>query len=326
MHNLKNVSITLNKYYEVGNDTNMISTDELKSFLKSNKGQLDSIRVDMMINMMIERKCFSMCTALTNGGEIWTELHGLKLLDMIVPVFNNCKVLVKVINQQQKTIQSLGLICIRLGDSRGARYDWSNIALSIIKCRHLIRLNLNQHLLRDSDMEVLLSSLPNLKVLLLCGPIGSKGGHLTDKSCKIIARTCKELREINLAYQEKITITGIKRVLKSCQRLRNIRISLVLSQTDVISMHHLAPSLIFMTVRFGFNEECYGEVIEATNGLVVFHHYDTRTLEYCGDELSEETLRRFVDREALVDMYNRNVDNPKVIDDWAFLDTFKNEK
>ena len=147
MHSLKHVSITLKEYYKVGNNT-IISTDMLKSFLKSNEGQLDSLRVDMMMNMMIERKCFWMCSTLTNGGEIWTELYGLKNLDMILPTFGSCKDLVKVINQQQKTIESLGLICIRLGFTKGTRNDWSNIASSVSKCKHLIRLNLNQNLLR----------------------------------------------------------------------------------------------------------------------------------------------------------------------------------
>ena len=164
------------------------------------------------------------------------------------------------------------LISIKLGETvrgatRGTRNDWSHIASAISQCKHLIRLNLNQNLLRDSDMEVLLSSLPNLKVLLLCGPIDSKGGHLTDKSCKIISKACPELRGFDLCYHRKITITGIKRILKNCQHLRNIRMSLVVSQTDAISMHNLAPSLIYISFMFGFDEASYGELIRPQKGV-----------------------------------------------------------
>ena len=127
----------------------------------------------------------------------------------------------------------------------------------------MVRLNLNQNLLRDSDLEVLLSSLPNLKILLLCGPLKTKGGHLTDKSCKIIAKTCPGLLEIDLVYQEKITFAGIKRVLKSCQHLRGIRLSMVLSQADVMSMHNLAPNLIYMSLRFGFDDKSFSDLMEA---------------------------------------------------------------
>jgi len=320
---LKHVQFELNGY-----DTTM-STNVLLSFLQSSKGNLESLvwgRYPL--------------ADFTDGGKVWTELHGLKYIELVPPIFNNYKDLVKVINQQQETIECLSLINIRLGDSRGTRYDWSNIASSISKCRHLIRLNMNQHLLRDSDMEGLLSSLPNLKTLLLCGPknqrgqSNSKGGHLTDKSCKIIARTCKELREINLACQEKITLSGIKRILKNCQNLRNIRMSLVVSQTDAISMHNLAPSLIFMTMRYDFGEDCYGELIEATEGRVVFSHYDTYTFDYSGQKLSEEALHRlsdetyerYADRQAFIQVYDRGVDDPKVTDEWAFLDTFNNQK
>jgi len=324
MQNLKHVSITLNKYYEVGNNTNMISRDELKSFLKSNKGQLDSIRVDMMMNMMIERKCVWMCSTLTNGGEIWTELHGLKLLDMLLPVFGNCNELVKVINQQQRTIESLGLICIRLGLTKGTRNDWSNIAQSISKCRRLVRLNLNQNLLRDSDMEVLLSSLPNLKILTLCGPrcTGAKRGNLTDKTCKIVSKMCPGLREIDLSGHEKVTLAGIKRVLKSCQYLRKIRTSMVLSRTDVIGMLNLAPNLIELRFKFCFDAASFGELIETTCGSVTFSDVDDRS-ERKVTGVSKEAYTKYLELHKLLEVYQKNVDNPKVIDEWAFLDDLK---
>jgi len=309
MKNLKHIQIKLLHNL----DKTVMSAEVLQSFLHLRKGNLESLVWGRYPS-----------TDFTNGGKVWTELHGLKYVEMTHPIFSNCKDLVKIINQQQKTIECLSLISIKLGDNRGTRNDWTNVASSIGKCRHLIRLNLNQHILRDSDMEVLLSSLPNLKVLLLCGPLNIKGGHLTDKTCKIIARTCKELREINLAYQGKITFTGIKRVLKSCQHLRNIRLSMVLSQMDVISMHNMAPSLIFMTMRFEFDQAQFDELIEATHGLVVFCHYDN-TLLNNGERLSEETQRRYLHREALLQMYDMRLDDPKVTDEWALLDTFKNQ-
>ena len=327
MGNLKHVKLRLTEFHKVGNNTN-VSTDILRSFLKSKVEQLDSLTFDWEMDLrtgILYKKSIAVFTSLTNGGNILTELHGLKLLDMLHPIFNNCNELIKVINQQQKTIQALDLVAIQFGyRNRGTRNDWSHIASSISKCRNLVRLNLNQNLLRDSDMEVLLSSLQNLKILLLCGPLNGKGGHLTDKTCKVISKTCPGLKEIDLVYHEKITFAGIKRVLKSCQHLVSIRLSMVLSQTDVMSMHNLAPNLIYMSMRFGFDDECFSELLEAMHGHVVLNDYDDVS-DRTSWGLSDKTSMQLEQTQIILDEYHKNAENPKVIDDWEFVGTFKNK-
>ena len=39
--------------------------------------------------------------------------------------------------------------------------------------------------------------------------------------------------------------------------------------------------------------------------------------------LTEETYTKYTERDKLLEVYQKNVDNPKVIDDWAFLDNIK---
>jgi len=321
MHNLKHLHLRLNEYCMVGN--NIISSNRIQSFLSSNAGQLDSLtfgwEMDISTNLSFRKSC-AVCISATNGGTIWTELHGLKLLDMKHPIFCNCKDLIKVINQQRETIKALDLVSIEFGLNQiGTRNDWSNIASSIRKCSHLIRLNLNQNLLRDSDMEVLLSSLPNLKILLLCGPLKTKGGHLTDKTCKLIAKICPGLLEIDLVYQEKITFAGIKRLLKSCKHLRGIRLSMVLSQADVMIMHNLAPTMIYMSLRFGFDDESFSKLMEAMHGHVVLNNYDD-DLGRTAWGLSKESSKQLKETQMILDKYHKNTEDPKVIDDWAFFD------
>ena len=94
MKNLKHVRISLSEYHNTIN----ISTDILRSFLKSNVGQLDSFTFDWMrdTSTYTDLITFSpVYITLTNGGEIWTELHGLKVLEITHPIFDNCKGLVK---------------------------------------------------------------------------------------------------------------------------------------------------------------------------------------------------------------------------------------
>ena len=127
MHNLKHVHLSLSEYCIVGN--NIISSNIIQSFLRSNAGQLDSLTFDWEMDISSSlsfRKSCAVCMSATNGGKIWTELRGLKLLDMKHPIFSNCKDLIKVINQQRETIEALELISIEFGLNQiGTRNDWS---------------------------------------------------------------------------------------------------------------------------------------------------------------------------------------------------------
>ena len=229
MKNLEYVNFTIDEDEFDAKDI-ILSPNTLQSFLQSNRGQLETFvwRMDTNISQYVSK-------GKTNDGQIWTELHDLKVIQLLKPVFGKCQHLAKVIKQQENSILFLGLMGMLMGKEayQHGQHQWTRkdcgiLSTSIGKCKNLVRLNLNQHYLRDSDMESILPCLPKLQILNLCG--NDKGGFLTDKSCKTISRACKELREIDLGYHYKMTVAGLKRICKSCQQLRMFQIPLPLSQ------------------------------------------------------------------------------------------------
>lgn len=71
-----------------------VSQEVLTSFLKSKRGQLETLYWCM------DHSCVPCCSKKTNDGLVWKELHGLKVLRMTYPVFKHSQDLVAVIQQQ----------------------------------------------------------------------------------------------------------------------------------------------------------------------------------------------------------------------------------
>ena len=270
MKNLKHVNISVDSDHDIGEV--VISTEALQSFLQLNRGQLETFvwKLDTDNSNFI-------CFEKTNGGKVWTELRGLKLLNIMHPVFIKIKDLAQVIEQQRDTILSLSLIGMLMGrhvDQDGqypwVRNDCKALATSIGKCNNLVKLNLNQHFFRDSDLEILLPGLPRLQILDLCGHRASEGGTLTNKSCKIISRSCKELRELDLSGQDKITVAGLKKVFKSSRHLIMFSTSLDLSSKDAVELVCMAPSsFLSLQTEAPLDVGVYYDMIMATGGRVV---------------------------------------------------------
>ena len=278
MKNLKYVNLSLDVDDSDARNF-MLSANTLQSFLQSNRGQLETFvwRMDTNISQYVSK-------GKTNDGQIWTELHNLKVIQLLKPVFGKCQTLVKVINQQEDSILFLGLIGMLIGKEayqhgqrQWTRNDCGILATSIGKCKNLVRLNLNQHYLRDSDVESLLPCLPKLQILNFCGI--DRGGFLTDKSCKTISRACKELREIDLVYHYKITVAGLKRICKSCQHLRMFHIPLSLSSKDAVGLVSMASNLLSLHTESVPDAQVAYDIIMATEGRVVLVYKGTRIVD-----------------------------------------------
>jgi len=272
MKNLKYVNFTLwDLHCDVGHIA--LSVEALQSFFRSSKGTLEKL----VWTTDLDSVSFTRIVEKTNGGKVWNELHGLKLLQIMHPVFKNVQDLLQVIKQQEDSILSLGLIGMKFlrtsyhqqRKDQWLRNDCKTVATSIGKCRNLVNLNLNQHYLRDSDIETLLPFLPRLQVLGLCANRRILGGTLTNKSCKIISRACKELRELDLAGQDQVTVAGLKRVFKSCQHLKMFLTSLDLSSKDAVELVCTAPNLITLHTEDPLDAGSYYDIIMATRGRVV---------------------------------------------------------
>lgn len=191
MKNLKHVKLRINDDHE--NEKGIIVTAGiLQSFLKSNQGQLETLHWSM------DDFCVHCGKEKTKEGQIWTELHGLKVLRMNFPVFSKSNDLCKVIKQQQGGVMSLALSNMVMGRHihTWSRNDCRDLARAISHCKDIVRLDLNDNFLRDSDLEIMVPRLPNLKILLVSGVAGVNGGYLTDKFCKVISRMCHNLQEL----------------------------------------------------------------------------------------------------------------------------------
>ena len=58
------------------------------------------------------------------------------------------------------------------------------------------------------------------------------------------------------------------------------------------------------------------------HGHVVLNNYDD-DLGRTAWGLSKETSAQLKQTQMILDEYHKNADNPKIIDDWAFLDNLK---
>ena len=143
MKNLQHVRLKINDDREC--NTIHLTSGVLQSFLESNKAQLDSF---------VSNDCMECGKRKTNSGKVWLQLEGLKVLEMTFPIFSNSQDLARVLKQQQKSLLSLTLASMALGTdiTTWSRNDCKVLATSISQCKHLVRLDLSDHKLRDSDI------------------------------------------------------------------------------------------------------------------------------------------------------------------------------
>ena len=154
----------------------------------------------------------------------------------------------------------------------------------------------------------MLPCLPNLEILYLCGPFKRRrqgSGNLTDKSCKLISR-CRQLRKLDIGCQRKITVAGVKRVLKGCQQLRVFDTSIELLAKDYITLLRMAPQfMLTFTIDTFYDEETYIHIIEETNGQFVLDYlYESYGIqEFDVEKLSDDTYVQYKNRKDLLMQY-----------------------
>ena len=312
MKNLQHVRLKINDDREC--NTIHLTSGVLQSFLESNRAQLDSFI------WSLEDYCMECGKRKTNSGKVWLQLEGLKVLEMTFPIFSNSQDLARVLKQQQKSLLSLTLASMALGTdiTTWSRNDCRLLATSISQCKHLVRLDLSDHKLRDSDIELL--CVPSLRVLALGAT--SSGGQLTDKACKMISRSCPELQKLDIIYQRSITIVGIKRVLKNCRHLRMLHSSAKMKLNDVTSLVLMAPNLIFLGTETKFDTATSLAMVQVTGGSVV--HYVAQSsgmlyVESLSHILSDETIQKYQQTQKLLTKLGSHIEDPRIINEWEVL-------
>ena len=310
MKNLKHVRLKINDEREC--NTIHLTSSVLNSFLQTNKSKLDSFV------WSLEDFCLECGRRKTNSGKVWLQLEGLKVLEMTFPIFSKSQDLVRVLKQQQKSLISLTLASMAIGTdmTTWSRNDCKLLATSISQCKHLVRLDLSDNKLRDSDVEIL-CRLPNLRVLALGTKPGE--GQLTDKACKFISRSCPELQKLDIIYHRSITVKGIQRVLKNCRHLRMIHSSAKMKPQDITS---LAPKLMFLGTETRFDTATSIAMVQATGGRVVHYAAADSGMLYVDSlshMLSDEIVQKYHQTQKLLTQLGSDIEDPRIINEWDVL-------
>ena len=318
---LRHVKLVINDAEEKGltRHGKPISRDALQLFLQSHRNL-------QLFVWHVNDFCVQCSKEMTNDGKVWMELNGLQILQMKFPVFGNCQDLVKTLKKQEDSIVSLTLSNLILGKAFAwtflawTRNDSASLANSISQCKQLVRLNLRPSDLRDSDVEMIVSGLPKLRLLFVSGPFDGKGGHLTDKACKSISRHCTNLQQLNIGSQRKITLAGVKRVFKSCPHLRMFHTSANIKPNEAKSLVSMAPpTLLFIGLETRFDEITYRDLIVAVGGRVVFYTLGEDApynIDKMSKPLSEAVRDEYVFTHDILRKMMTLEDNPKVINEW----------
>ena len=178
-----------------------------------------------------------------------------------------------------------------------------------------MRLELVTTLLRDSDVEIFLPHLSNLRILGLGGR-KEKGGHLTDKCCKLISRTCQDLQVLGLTYQRNITVIGIKKLIKGCPFLRSINTSAKLQPSDVVSLVRGAPALVDFRTEHVFDGPTHYKMIEATEGRTYLRSFWSNHIMFNVGGLSSEIQDRYRSSIDISREVDRRVKDQRIINMW----------
>ncbi|KAL9184171.1 hypothetical protein ACHAXT_002257 [Thalassiosira profunda] len=320
--NVKHVEIVINYDDDETDETKgvVLTAETLQTFLELNRGRLESVYWEM------DDPEVSSAGEKTNEGQVWTCLHGLKVLRMKLPVFSKSRDLFALIRQQESTICSLALIDMALGHDMNAdswsRQDCKLLSAAIGRCVNLVRLDLSYNFLRDGDLDAFLPCLPDLRVLLLPGLIGK--AYLTDRSCKLIAKTCPRLQELDLGFHRKISVPGVKRVLRGCQDLRMLQASIRLQPNDIKSLLCFAPNLLVLHTEFRFDETIFLDAVRETGGRLVLDYFDNKTLDgkfgaenvFCIKGLPAEIQQAYQRSKDVCDEVDKDHAEATVINEW----------
>ena len=138
MKNLKYVNLSIRDTEHSAYDITL-SAGALRSFLQTNRGQIEKFVWSMDTN-----RSRYVSAGNTDDGLLWSELHDLKVMQILQPVFGKCQHLVKVISQQEDSILALGLMgmlvgkeAYRHGQNQWTRNDCEAIVTSIGNCKNL---------------------------------------------------------------------------------------------------------------------------------------------------------------------------------------------
>ena len=245
------------------------------------------------------------------------ELRGLKKLRLNNLEFDDIQDVYNLICQQKEEMVVLSL--------PGLEIDWFNescrktLALAVSCCKHLSKLDLDQNTLHYSDLETMLHDLPNLRSLNLARLINDVGfTGFTDKTCEIIARKCPRLQFLDLMFHEKLTFSGIWKILEGCPHLRVFHTSIAnLRPKEVKRLLQIAPQLLCLSLEDDIkptgNE--MAEIIEGIGGRTLIQ-FDVHNA-WDAPGLSPKSKEKYESQKNLLNEISRKKNDPaEVSNEW----------
>ena len=303
MDNLKHVEVVV-PWRTKENEKLKLSKKKVSSLFKSTAGSLDSLSWSG-----------SETVGVTDDALVWMDLIDLKRLWLENMEWNDIQGVYNLISQQKERLEVLSL--------SGLRIDWlSNakvLALSISFCTKLVRLELNEASLIDSDVEIMLYNLPLLKNLHLAN--GFDGRSVTNKTCELIATKCPNLQALRLNYFRAITYTGITTIFESCQHLRFFSTSFDLNVSEVKTLLGLAPQLTCLSLNedIEISDVEFVEILEGIGCRTVITFYDHYEPAWDMPGLSPTSNEKYKRQRELFDNISEKRKDPTVSNEWEDL-------
>ena len=324
MDNLKHVEINtrfdvgMRSEYEEGWANIKLTAKKLSSLVRSKKDTLDSF---FWFSEDYDHDHFH---KITSYGQALMCLHGLKQLRLEYPSYRTAQDLYNFIYQQKETMEVLSLSDLALDNER---WEWSRdscktIAFAVSFCTKLVKLELECSALHDSDLEIILHNLPNIRCLHLENHTEADWPGFTDKSCYLISKKCPNLQVLNLNQHFRITYVGIHTIIQGCPHLRIFR-----SSTHGMSLGNwkfllpIAPQLLVLSLGSSVEttDEEITEIVEQAGGrLLIQYEGDYDEVEDIED-LSPKAKKEYGLRKTLFTRMNIRKDDPKISNEWDEL-------
>jgi hypothetical protein len=219
-----------------------LSPECLSSFLES---QLDNM---LSFSYLMDDGCSKYTKRFTDGGMAFNPLARMTKLESLKTVsalYRSTGILQAILSSTslQSSLKTFELRAPVFGNLRKkwTTFEATTVAENIGKMKDLLRIEFED----DSHLEpiqvrTMLSDLPHLQCLELCGQFGDfrEVTVLRDTEFRFIAQACPGLQQLDLSYHHSCAYEGVEAILRECRSLRELECSGI-----AIPGHRLAPLL-----------------------------------------------------------------------------------
>ena len=253
-------------------DKKLILTPEvLKEFFEKKRNQLVSV------SFCLDDCCWEEFKEMTDRCRSLLPLGtmpNLRKLDLSNFGFDDIQMLTSCLSEG---LQALRLDYVMLGPAlEWSHSDLKNFGVALSRLTSLVSLSLANTKFTARYLQELLPKLKFVKCLDLSGQFGNAfnahQGHcqLTDAALHAIGDNLPNLLSLTVDYQSKITIHGIRGLIKKCPNLVELELAgIPLSGQHITEILTTANNLLFLLVDVDVHEHAIQNAIKATEGRVV---------------------------------------------------------